>query len=606
MRNPDDFDAFYKAAQHRLLLQTYALTGDLPAARGAVRDAFVHAWHHWRKVSRLEDPEVWVRPHAWQHAQRRHTARIWHRDKSLDPELRATLDALPKLSLAQRRTLLLTQLAAISMEEMAREAGLTDEAAQQQLQLATAQFAVNREVPSAGVGLHLQALAQRTDEARFPRPTIIRRAGATRRRLHTVVGVGGTVAAMVVAGAVVGSADGVAPGLRAIEATGPSTGLAKDRPPRLKSENLLTRLQIAELSGDHTFGEPTTDRNLEGDGINVLCQEDRFADPEGLDALVRHFPATGKQPLLALQAVEQSASTEAARAAYSTTVAWYAGCRDERVQLLSSYRVTGVGDEATMLVLRAWSKPVTTYSIGVARTGDLVSSVVRQLADAERPSLRPLAQVLASSVVALCDQEGSGSCAAQPHSEPSEPPPAESAQGMIQVVDLPPISGVAKPWVGTDPVKPTVNPAATTCDNADFTNKALTWSATRSFLIPQASLPSRFGISQTVGRFGSEAQARTFMATIRKRMSTCEKHDLAATLNKMHDDAGKSVELSTWHLTTEISDKSSVDFYVALIRRGRVVSQVGFVPAAGATVQKGAFQALAERARDRLTNLPEK
>ena len=37
MRNPDEFDAFYRAAQHRLLLQTYALTGDLPASRGAVR-----------------------------------------------------------------------------------------------------------------------------------------------------------------------------------------------------------------------------------------------------------------------------------------------------------------------------------------------------------------------------------------------------------------------------------------------------------------------------------------------------------------------------------------------------------------------------------------
>ena len=52
-----------------LLVQTYALTGDLPASRSAVRDAFVAAWHHWRKVSRLEDPESWVRPHAWQHAQ---------------------------------------------------------------------------------------------------------------------------------------------------------------------------------------------------------------------------------------------------------------------------------------------------------------------------------------------------------------------------------------------------------------------------------------------------------------------------------------------------------------------------------------------------------
>ena len=87
MRNPDEFDAFYRASQHRLLMQTYALTGDLPASRGAVRDAFVAAWHHWRKVSRLPDPEGWVRPHAWLHAQRRHSARIWHRDKALDPDL---------------------------------------------------------------------------------------------------------------------------------------------------------------------------------------------------------------------------------------------------------------------------------------------------------------------------------------------------------------------------------------------------------------------------------------------------------------------------------------------------------------------------------------
>jgi hypothetical protein len=459
-------------------------------------------------------------------------------------------------------------------------------------------------VPSAGVGLHLRALSQRTDDARFPRPSIIRRAGATRRRLHTTIGVGGTVGALLLTGAVVGQADGVAPGLRAIRATGPSEGLTKDRPPRLKVDNLLTRQQVAELSGAHTFGEPTTDPNTEGDGINVVCQEDRYADPDGLGALVRRFPSTGKPRLSALQAVEQSATTEAARTTYTTTVGWYAGCRDERVQLMSAYRVSGVGDEATMLVLRAWSRPVTTYSIGVARTGGLVTSVVRQVADAKAPRLRPFARVLANSVADLCDQEGSGSCAAMPTSTATMPPPAESARGMLQVVDLPPISGVPKPWVGTDPVKPAVNPAATTCDNADFTSKSLTWSATRSFLIPQASLPPRFGISETVGRFTTERQASSFVAGIRKRMSGCEKRDLSATLDKMQDEAGKTMELSTWHLTTEISDESSVDYYVALIRRGRVVCQVGFIPAPGATVQKGAFQALAERARDRLTNLP--
>ena len=195
---------------------------------------------------------------------------------------------------------------------------------------------------------------------------------------------------------------------------------------------------MAELSGKHAFGEPTTDLNTEGDGINVVCQEDRYADPDGLGALVRHFPATGKPRLAALQAVEQSATIAAAQAAYTTTVGWYAGCRDERVQLMSAYQVTGVGDQATMLVLRAWSRPVTTYSIGVARTGGLVTSVVRQVADARTQSLRPLARVLAGSVAGLCDQEGAGSCAALPTSKATPPPPAESARGLLQVVDLRP------------------------------------------------------------------------------------------------------------------------------------------------------------------------
>ena len=49
MNRPDEFDAFYKETRSRLLLQTYALTGDLPASRSAVRDTFVVAWHHWRE-----------------------------------------------------------------------------------------------------------------------------------------------------------------------------------------------------------------------------------------------------------------------------------------------------------------------------------------------------------------------------------------------------------------------------------------------------------------------------------------------------------------------------------------------------------------------------
>ena len=88
-RRPETFDAYYVETRTRLLHEAYALTGDAPAARAAVRDGFVVAWHHWRKValcSTTATPTSARSPSG--RARRRHTARIWHRDKSLDAEAR--------------------------------------------------------------------------------------------------------------------------------------------------------------------------------------------------------------------------------------------------------------------------------------------------------------------------------------------------------------------------------------------------------------------------------------------------------------------------------------------------------------------------------------
>ena len=71
MVREETYDSFYRATRRHLLHQAFALTGDLPAAQSAVRDAYVGAWQHWRKVRRLEDPLDWVRPRAWPLAQRR-------------------------------------------------------------------------------------------------------------------------------------------------------------------------------------------------------------------------------------------------------------------------------------------------------------------------------------------------------------------------------------------------------------------------------------------------------------------------------------------------------------------------------------------------------
>ena len=66
------------------------------------------------------------------------------------------------------------------------------------------------------------ALATATTDVTWPRVTILRRAGAARRRMHTVVGAGAVVAALVASGAAVTDATGVRPTLDREQVAGPA------------------------------------------------------------------------------------------------------------------------------------------------------------------------------------------------------------------------------------------------------------------------------------------------------------------------------------------------------------------------------------------------
>lgn len=610
MRNPDEFDAFYKDARDRLLLQTYALTGDLPASRSAVRDAFVAAWHHWRKVSRLDDPEAWARPHAWAHAQRRHTARLWHREKGLDPEVLATLDALGKLPVNQRKTLLLTQLSSVSMADMAREVGLPQAQAERELQRATAQFAVHRDVATTSVRAMFEPLREHVAAAvRWPRSTIIRRAGTRRRRTHTAVGAVGAAVALVVTGALVTDVAGVRPTLgrddhaatTATEMDGTARRVAT--PETLPDSAMLTARQVAKGVSGPRWRVGETNDNTGGDGLVLPCQQERYADPRGTAALLRTFDAgKGKDAAAAFQVTEVSGSGKAAGRTFDRTLDWYAGCGDARVQLLSTHRVARVGDEAMMLVLRAWKQP-STMVVGVARSGQLTTTTLSRVPGERAPDLDRSAGLLATAVDGLCRLPDAGACAGRPRHAVAPAVPVGQVPGMLGEIDLPPVTGVVRRWVGTEPRRAVTNVAATSCDRADFSAPPMTNNMTRSFLVPGAKVPDEFGLTETVGSMPA-ARAHAFVERVRSRLDACPDKDLGTDVSLLAEQTTRTSDLSVWHVSTEISDKSTVDFLMGIARDGTSIAQVGFVPSGRVTMASGAFPALVRRALDRLAAMP--
>lgn len=612
MRNAEDFDAFYARTRAGLLHQAYALTGDLSAAQHGVRSAYVEAWHHWGQVARLPDPESWVRPRAWAHSQRRAAAKVWHREKTDNPEASATLEALGALSHTQRRLLLLDRLVPGSLDDHAREASLTTAEAERELRSATTGYATARGVDPDRIDLTLAPLAALTGPVRLPRATVVRRDGNARRRSHLVAGVLLAGAAVVASGTFVtggvstslAERSGAAESRPGAAAPGPpsstSAAALPEAAPMLTPRMMLASSQVRRVSPRRDWKQqPATAAR----GPAVPCQAARLADPGGAAALVRTFASSGRAgtPARAVQSTELSRSARAARRAFRTGASWYGACNEPRTQLIDTRRVDGVGDQAMVFVLRSWRSPVTTTAIGIARTGRVVTTTASILRGDRDPDVAAQTSLLAAAVNRMCGQPGTAACAAPPRSVPVAPLPLGVAPGLLSELDLPPVTGVARAWVGTEPRRAAYNPAATSCDQTDF--RSLSHATTRTFLVPGADLPDTFGLSETAGSL-PRRPASLLVDGVRRKVERCARENLGTDVTTLAHRAGKDVDLSVWRFSIEIDDNRTVPVFMAIMRDGTALAQLGFIPSARADLPPGAFQELAERALQRLPRMP--
>jgi DNA-directed RNA polymerase specialized sigma24 family protein len=605
MSDPEQFDVFYAEARDRLLVQAFALTGDLPASRGAVRDSFIAAWHRWPKLKRFGDPESWVRPHVLTHAQRRHTARIFHRDRKLDPELRATLDALHTLSPVSRKALVLADLSSASPEEQARELGLPLDEAERRLLDARVQFVDRREIPGTEIRPTLQRLAEHCTDQRWPRATIIRRAGTARRRTHALAGAALVTATLVVSGFLVADAHGVRPTLESARdrITRVPDGSSTSPSPTataVTTDALLTRAQVSRALPGRAWRVTGTDPAQHS---TLPCQRRRYADPKVITALVRNFTGRnvkGEPQLAAVQTMEFSRDAAAATRAFDTTTGWFAECTMPQAQLLGVRKVNRLGDEAQQYALQAWHRPAMTFVLGVARTGRVTTVALTRTSGPDKPDLAGNLRLLVSAVDDVCPTSAGGPCSSLPKAVPMAAPRAGRLPMMLSEFDLPPVAGVQRPWAGTTPRRAVQNVAATTCDESSFHGPRWRHDATRSFLIPGAHLATAFGLTETVGRL-PQARARAFVDGVRSKLASCSDRQMATKVQRL---AGGR-DLAVWRVRTQVSDKTTVTFYMGVVRNGGTVAQVGFVPDRTHTMTTAQFVALVRRASERLDAMPE-
>ncbi|MEU7587908.1 sigma-70 family RNA polymerase sigma factor [Micromonospora sp. NPDC049230] len=136
MSDADLIAELYAGCFRRLVVQLYAVTGDLCEAQEAVQEAFTRALAAPGRLARLDNPEAWLRRVAVNIARSRHRRRrvldgLLRRidqpptvaDRS--PEHLALLAALRELPPGQRHALALHYLVDLPIDEVAATLGVS-------------------------------------------------------------------------------------------------------------------------------------------------------------------------------------------------------------------------------------------------------------------------------------------------------------------------------------------------------------------------------------------------------------------------------------------------------------------------------------------------
>lgn len=395
----------------------------------------------------------------------------------------------------------------------------------------------------------------------------------------------------------------------------PSTDpLNREREPELDPEPGATADQLLEASEVdrldpgarwrvHRRGPRSAGTGGSDSPTYLSCPAGRPGDPRRrvVDRYVRTFVAGGGDSQLAVEAVEVAASRSAAADAFDRLVDTYAGCREPRVQLLDSFVLHRPETDVIVLELRRWSAPVRSVTVALTRTGVVTLALVHEVDRSQGATRRAFTRSVIAAVDRLCRTSG-GECIGDPVPRPAAPPPAGAEPGFLGAVDLPPVATVQSPWVGTDPAPAGPDVAAALCEGGSFGTDAVQPVRSRTFVLPRAPLPTRFGITQTVAVMGSPAAAGRLVQQTAEQIRTCPDRRLTAAVTGGTTISAGEVHATAWRLTYELA-RSEVYHRIGVVRAGRVVSQLTLSPTAAADPGLAAFERLLARAGQRLAEL---
>jgi hypothetical protein len=297
----------------------------------------------------------------------------------------------------------------------------------------------------------------------------------------------------------------------------------------------------------------------------------------------------------AVQYIEVSNDPTAASKAYTTIVGWLSQCSTPQVRLTESYVTTGVGDRGVIAVFGQPSGKKMKYrTISVTLAGQATMVLEHDSVADTPPKPAPVLVASSTALRRICADTG-GCATGSPVARESLLPTSEPA-GFMAPVDLPVLSDITKPWVSTD----AKTGAGTGCEKFDSLKKAKpTRYNSRTYLTPEAKVPTEFGLDETVMSFATNGAAGDFYTSIRKNVDNCEKNVSNAKVESTGTVSAGLVKGKSWQAEYDTGGGKTFTYRIGIASAGHRVVYLVYPVLRGLDIPDSAFNETLIRAAER-------
>jgi hypothetical protein len=386
---------------------------------------------------------------------------------------------------------------------------------------------------------------------------------------------------------------------------------ASDPPPDqtgtalLTDATMLSPSQAKALDGDRTWKVTSTERSPSEDAPAAACfgGEPLEGQPTPQQKILRVLTSGGKKAPVALHEATAYSSADEAIQAFAIASKTLGGCAVTGSYIESGHSVSGVGDQATGVVVIDVSKDQA-HSVILNRTGRAMNVI-----DASQPSkalaIAAVAKALGQVNNAQCGPAG-GACNGAAHVTDGPPPLGGDEPGFLATGDLPPPRTKVAAWVPTEIEPPKADFKGSQCETVNWTTVTANSKNSRVYLFPESG-KNFFGMNEIVLTTKDAKAANKLVDKIKSDLTRCKNRRLTASVskpNKVTSVGAQKTKIAGW--TSVVKQKSTdgtAEYRVGVVAAGPKVIYTFLNPRGAYDFSGRQWDTVAVRAGERATQV---